>query len=126
MGTLYQYINIININQNHHDYGKISKGFFPLTRPCDESSGRADDGADRRGAVSAGRIVGWDRRADPHTWTSVLQWGVPPYREKTELLADDSAPTAYATTAIATGSSVKDGGVGCSSMPRVEWQWNRY
>ena len=53
---------------------------FPLTRPCDEYSGRADDGADRRGATSASieyRTVGSDCVPSclyPHTcWTSALQ-----------------------------------------------------
>ena len=80
-------------------------------------SGRVDDGADRRGAVTAGRItVSWDRGADPHTWTWTSALGVPPYREQTELLSDDSASSADATTALPTGSSVNDGGVGCSAM----------
>ena len=46
---------------------KISKGLFPLTRSCDETSERADDGADRRGATNASRTVGWDRGAYTHT-----------------------------------------------------------
>ena len=33
---------------------------FPFTRPCDKYSGRADDGADRRGSVRAGRTVSRD------------------------------------------------------------------
>ena len=66
---------------------KIPKDFFPRARPCGESSsGRADDGAVRRGVVRAGRKVSWDRGADPHTWTSALQQGVPPYREQTDCL----------------------------------------
>jgi len=81
-------------------------------------SGRVDDGADRRGAVTAGRItVSWDRGADPHTWTWTSALGVPPYREQTELLSDDSASSADATTALPTGSSVNDGVVACSASP---------
>ena len=61
-------------------------------------------------------VGSWDRGrgADPHTWTSALQHGVPPYREQKELLADDSVSSADATTALPTGSSVNDRGVGCS------------
>ena len=40
----------------------------------------------------------------------ILQYGAPSYEEQTELLADDSASSADATTALPTGSSVNDGG----------------
>ena len=74
---------------------KHIEGFFPLTRPGDESSGRADAGVGRRGATIASRTVGSDRGG-----------------EQTGLLADDSAPSADATgKAIpSTWSRVKDGG----------------
>ena len=84
---------------------KISKVFFSLTRtrPCDESSpsrGRLTsddhDGADRREAVTVGRTVSWDRGADPRTWTSALQQGVPPYREQTKTV---KFPSQFGTAA---------------------------
>ena len=73
-------------------------------------------------------VGSWDRGrgADPHTWTSALQHGVPPYREQKELLADDSVSSADATTALPTGSSVNDGGFGCSSISRADRQWNSW
>ena len=57
------------------------------------------------------RTVCWDRGADPHTWTSALQQGVPPYTES-RLTAGryDSASSADATTATPTQSMANDRG----------------
>ena len=81
----YYYLRVAVIVAIRHPMHKISKVFSSLTRPCDESSPSRGgltsddhDAADRRGAVTVGRTVSWDRGADPHTWRGAAVCGGQP------------------------------------------------
>ena len=76
-------------------------------------------------------VGSWDRGrgADPHTWTSALQHGVPPYREQKELLADDSVSSADMLPRPSPRGAVSMTEESVALAPlcykrRREWQWN--
>ena len=68
------------LSLSYHQLKNLEKVFPRLTRPCDEFSGRADDGADRGGATSAAsRTQSLGTGVPTHTLgPAPLQQGVPP------------------------------------------------
>jgi hypothetical protein len=100
------------------------------TRLCAIPLGELTQPACRGGATSIARkTVTRARGACPHTWTGALRSGAPPDGEQTDLLADESAPSAAAARGLHKNRHAHDGRAAaalyalCSGQPtKRAWQ----